>query len=81
MINHPSNNAPSSSEVTDGPVILAGGATHQTRTPPLEGDGWVNWSGLATALGELSPEVAERVIRLSGRPGGTFGGHEALSRL
>jgi hypothetical protein len=37
-------------------------------TASAEGDGWVNWSGLATALGELSQDVAERVIRLSCGP-------------
>jgi hypothetical protein len=50
------------------------------RPTRVEGGGWVNWSGLATARGALSPEVAERVIRLLGASG-TFGGHEALNRL
>jgi hypothetical protein len=32
-----------------------------------EGDGWVNWSGLATMLDELAGAVAAVLVRLQAR--------------
>src|SRR3984893_18318891 len=32
--------------------------------PTLEGDGWVNWSGLATAVRSLEPRLAAVINRL-----------------
>ena len=40
--------------------------------PSLEGDGWVNWSGLATLLAELASALTAPANRLLHPPVGTM---------
>jgi hypothetical protein len=45
-------------------------AVFATVQPAAEGDGWVNWSGLATLLAEVRDAISTSVNRLLARQSG-----------
>jgi hypothetical protein len=63
---HLGNNGLDPSEVTGRLSTQPESARLVALGPPFEGDGWVNWSGLATVLAGTAERVAGCIQRLLG---------------